>query len=89
MRRPILSAVILMSFALPHPALAQVLGNPMAIETVVIADADGNGLYSYAEVKAALPRITAQTFAAADLDKDGALNAEELALGQATRALLG
>lgn len=44
----------------------------------MIADADGNGTYSLEEVTVAVPDMTAETFAEADVNGDGQLDAEEL-----------
>lgn len=41
-------------------------------------DTDGDGAYSFDEMLAAVPAMTAESFAAIDLDADGVINAEEM-----------
>ncbi len=67
-------------FALAFAAIASfTAGAAFAQDAVVVADADGNGVYSLEEVVAAYPAVTAEIFAAADVDANGDLSAEELA----------
>ncbi|MCX7645165.1 MAG: EF-hand domain-containing protein [Rhodobacteraceae bacterium] len=47
-----------------------------------ITDTDGNGTYSYEELKAAFPDLTEETFKAADTNGDGQLDADELKAAQ-------
>lgn len=54
----------------------------VATAETMIEDADGNGLYSYEELVVVFPELTEETFAAADLDADGALSVDELAAAQ-------
>ena len=44
----------------------------------VVADADANGTFSLAEVQAAYPAVTEETFKTADTDASGELSADEL-----------
>lgn len=48
------------------------------------ADANGDGLLTIDEVQAVYPDVTAEAFAAMDVDGDGALNAEEMEAAQAS-----
>ena len=48
----------------------------------VVADVDGNGVYSMEEMVAAFPELTEEVFKAADTDADGALSADELKAAQ-------
>lgn len=48
----------------------------------VVADVDGNGVYSMEELVAAFPELTEEVFKAADTDADGALSADELKAAQ-------
>ncbi|MEP3274999.1 MAG: hypothetical protein ABJN26_27235 [Stappiaceae bacterium] len=43
------------------------------------ADTDTDGVISITEAQAVVPGLTEEAFVAADLDKDGTLNAEEFA----------
>ncbi len=43
------------------------------------ADTDTDGVISMTEAQAVVPGLTEEAFAAADVDKDGTLNAEEFA----------
>ena len=53
-----------------------------AIAATEIKDTDGNGTYSFDELKAAFPDLTAEVFKAADTNADGQLSADELAAAQ-------
>ena len=48
----------------------------------VVADTDGNGLFSMEELIVAFPDLTAEVFTAADADADGSLSADELKAAQ-------
>lgn len=52
------------------PALAQ--------STPTVTDTDGNGTYSMEELATAVPDLTAEAFAAADTNADGAVDPAEL-----------
>jgi len=45
----------------------------------VIADTDGNGVYSMEELVVSFPDLTEENFVAADTNADGAIDMEELA----------
>ncbi len=60
-----------------------------AQDVPVVADADGNGAFSLAEVQAAYTSVNADIFKAADADASGELSAEELAAAVAARAFAG
>lgn len=69
-------------FALAFAAIASISAGAAFAEeaaAVVVADADGNGVYSMEEIVAAYPAVTEEIFKAADVDTDGSLSAEELA----------
>ena len=53
-----------------------------AIAATEIKDADGNGTYSFDELKAAVPDLTEEVFKAADTNADGQLSADELKAAQ-------
>lgn len=53
-----------------------------AIAATEIKDADGNGTYSFDELKAAFPDLTDEVFKAADANADGQLSADELKAAQ-------
>lgn len=63
-------------FALTLAALAA-LSAPALAQTEV-ADADGDGVYSLAELSAAYPDLDEATFATIDVDGDGFVDADEL-----------
>jgi hypothetical protein len=66
-------------FALAFAAIASLTaGAALAEDAPVVADADGNGVFSMEEVVAAYPAVTEEVFKAADTNADGALSAEEL-----------
>ena len=48
----------------------------------VVADVDGNGVYSMEELVAAFPELTEEVFKAVDTDADGALSPDELKAAQ-------
>ena len=50
-------------------------------------DINGDGMYSYAELRAALPDISEDTFAVLDTSGDGLLSADEIAAGTAAGLL--
>lgn len=63
--------------------LATLLGlGAGAAAAAEIEDANGDGVYSMDEVKAAYPDLTEELFGTLDLNGDGALDAEELAAGE-------
>jgi len=45
----------------------------------VIADTDGNGMYSMEELVVSFPDLTEENFKAADTNADGSIDMEELA----------
>jgi hypothetical protein len=47
-------------------------------EGAAVADTDGNGTFSLAEVQAVYANVTEEAFKAADTDASGELSAEEL-----------
>lgn len=52
---------------------------PEAHAQAVIADTDGDGVFSMEELVAAFPDMTTEAFVAADSNGDGSINMEELA----------
>ena len=63
--------------------LATLLGLGAGVAAAAeIEDANGDGVYSMDEVKAAYPDLTEELFGTLDLNGDGALDAEELAAGE-------
>lgn len=50
---------------------------PVAAQTVV-ADTDGDGVFSMTELQAAYPDLTAESFTAIDVDASGSIDADEL-----------
>jgi opacity protein-like surface antigen len=44
-------------------------------------DVNGDGMYSFPEVMAAMPDMTEDTFGALDVNGDGLLDADEIAVG--------
>ncbi|MFC2966961.1 EF-hand domain-containing protein [Acidimangrovimonas pyrenivorans] len=44
-----------------------------------VTDSDGNGSYSLAEIQAAFPEVTDQTYAKIDADGNGTVSPDELA----------
>jgi EF hand len=75
-------AMILGATLLAVPAFAQDAAAP------VITDTDGNGTYSLEELQVTYVDLTAEGFAALDLNADGALDADELATAQAEGKLV-
>jgi hypothetical protein len=69
-------ATILGATLLALPALAQDATAP------VITDTDGNGTFSLEELQVTYTDLTAEGFAALDLNADGALDADELKAAQ-------
>ncbi|NDR54947.1 hypothetical protein [Aliiruegeria sabulilitoris] len=63
------SAFVVALLALALPAMAQTM----------VDDADGDGVYSLAEMQAAYPDLSKELFAELDGDADGMISAEELA----------
>lgn len=52
-----------------------------------VEDADGDGMISFAEVIAAYPAVTEETFTELDTDGDGMLTPEEVAAAEAAGLL--
>lgn len=74
-------------FALAFAAIASfTAGAAFAEDAPVVADADGNGVFSMEEVVAAYPAATEEAYKAADVDADGSLSAEELAAAVEAKA---
>jgi hypothetical protein len=48
-------------------------------DALPVQDADGNGVFSLEEIQAAVPELTAETYAAIDSNADGGVDATELA----------
>lgn len=61
---------------------ASALTSTVAVAQTAVTDTDGNGVYSFEELKAAFADLTEDVFKAADTDADGALSAEELKAAQ-------
>lgn len=59
-------------------SLALLTGPALAQGTTLPPDADGNGTWSPEELRAVLPDMTDEGFAAIDTDSDGAVNPDEL-----------
>ncbi len=70
-------APVVAVFALAAPAVAQ----DAAI------DINGDGMYSLAELRAAVPSISEDTFSVLDASGDGLLDADEIAAGIAAGLL--
>lgn len=62
--------------------LAALTGLGATAALAAAEDADGNGVYSMEELKAAYPEVTEELFAEIDTDGDGAINPEELAAAE-------
>lgn len=62
-------------------AILDVLGG-MAVAQTMPEDTDGDGLYSMDEMKAAFPDVTEEVLVQIDLNEDGSIDAEELAVAQ-------
>lgn len=54
------------------------LGATQAMAQTVVSDTDGNGTYSFEELKAAYPDLNEATFTAVDVNGDGQVDADEL-----------
>ncbi len=54
----------------------------MAVAQNMPEDTDGDGLYSMDEMKAAFPDVTEEVLVQIDLNEDGSIDAEELAVAQ-------
>ena len=65
-------------FALALGAILALTVAPISAQ-VLIADTDGDGVYSMQELRAAFPALTERDFIAADSNADGAVDIEELA----------
>ena len=69
----------MMKFALVLAASALTATAVLAEEAAKeVADTDGNGTYSLAEVQAVYANVTEEAFKAADTDASGELSADEL-----------
>ncbi len=62
-------------------AMLVVVGG-MAVAQTMPEDTDGDGVYSMDEMKAAFPDVTDEVLVQIDLNEDGAIDAEELAVAQ-------
>lgn len=80
MKKIILSSLVVLG--LSTAAFAQAAAPDFAT-----IDADASGGVSLAEAQVALPDLTEEAFAAADLDANGELSAEEFATLTATAAV--
>ena len=54
------------------------VGASGAVAQTVVADGNGDGVFSLEELQAAYPNLTADEFAAIDVDGSGAVDADEL-----------
>lgn len=54
------------------------LGATQAMAQTVVSDTDGNGAYSFEELKAAYPDLNEATFTSVDINGDGQVDADEL-----------
>jgi glycine/D-amino acid oxidase-like deaminating enzyme len=73
---------------LPLGAAMMLAALPVAAQSIpAIADADGSGDWSLAELQAAYPALTADDFAAVDTNGDGAVDHDELVAAMADGAL--
>lgn len=54
------------------------LGAAAAQAQTVVSDTDGNGTYSFEELKAAYADLTQATFGSVDVNGDGQVDADEL-----------
>jgi opacity protein-like surface antigen len=70
-----------MKRTLTAAALAALVAGPALAQDAMDTNADG--MYSMEELMAAFPEMTPETFATADVNADGTLDAEELAQAQA------
>jgi carbohydrate-binding DOMON domain-containing protein len=53
---------------------------PLLAQTIdPVADANGDGFYSFPEMQVQMPDLTSETFTAIDTSGDGLVDAEELA----------
>ena len=73
-------------FALAFVAVSAFATVAAQAETIV-ADTDGNGLFSMEELIVAYPDLTPEVFKAADADADGSLSADELKAAQTAGAI--
>ena len=53
----------------------------LAVAQMAEIDVNGDGMYSFPEVQAAMPEMTEDTFIVLDVSGDGLLDAEEIAAG--------
>jgi hypothetical protein len=68
------------------PVAAMLGAAPVWAQSAAI-DINGDGMYSFAEVQAALPEVSEDQFDQLDLNNDGLLDAEEIAAGEAAGIL--
>ncbi|GGH17763.1 EF hand [Cribrihabitans marinus] len=61
---------------------ALIIGIPALAMAQGSADANGDGMLTIDEVQAAFPEVTADAFAAMDVNADGALDEEEITAAQ-------
>lgn len=62
--------------------LLAVLATTAAYAQTMVEDTDGDGVYSMEELMVVYPTITEDVFGEADINDDGAVDAEELAAAQ-------
>jgi hypothetical protein len=62
------------------------LAGPVVAQSAAI-DLNGDGMYSFAEVMAALPEVSEADFDRLDTNGDGMLDADEIAAGEAAGIL--
>ena len=75
-----------MTKILMSAAAAMFLAVPAMAQNAEI-DVNGDGMYSFPELQAALPDLTDEDFDALDTNGDGLLDAEEIAAGEASGVL--
>ncbi len=64
----------------PVAALAMIAGTAFAQDAAI--DVNGDGMYSFPELQAALPEMTEDEFVAVDTTGDGLLDADEIAVAE-------
>lgn len=62
-------------------------GAATAQAQTVVSDTDGNGTYSFEELKAAYPDLNQATFSSVDVNGDGEVDADELQAAREAGAL--
>ena len=58
------------------------LGATATLASTTVEDSDGSGNFSMEEMLTVYPALTDEIFAAVDVNEDGAIDAEELAVAQ-------